>query len=374
MVGLLQGVRVLDLTRLLPGPLCTMHMADQGAEVIKVEDPDRGDYARTDMAFGQSMSHLFHAINRGKKSITLNLRKDADRDAFLRLLDIADVLVESFRPGVLDKLGLGHEALRARKPSLIICAMTAYGQTGPRRDEPAHDNNMLGLVGVADQFPRVDGAVAAPNYQIADVAGGSLTALSALAMALFRRERTGEGATIDISLAEGAFSSAVMPFAMSQLQGKTPEPGGDALTGLLPCYGYYATKDGRQIAMGALEPKFWAAFCATVGRPDLLPKGMVIGPDSEKAKAEIADLFRSKTFAQWTELLEGSGTCVTPVLRLDEAMADPQLVERGVVFEAVDPVDGQHQRIASPFVVDGARAKPQTPAPRHGEHNAEILG
>lgn len=270
MTNLLNGVRVLDLTRLLPGPLCTMHMADQGAEVIKIEDPGAGDYARTDMRFGVSMSHLFHAINRGKKSVILDLRTEDDRAALLDMVDDADVVVESFRPGVMDRLGIGHEALRARKPRLIICALTAYGQSGPRRNEPAHDNNMLALAGVADQFPRVDGAIQSPNYQIADVAGGSLTALSAIAMALFRRERTGEGSTLDISLTEGAITSAVMAFATRQMRGHAAKAGEDVLTGLLPCYGYYATKDDRQIAVGALEPKFWAAFCEAAQRSDLL--------------------------------------------------------------------------------------------------------
>ncbi|MEM6748108.1 MAG: CoA transferase [Pseudomonadota bacterium] len=369
MTALLEGVRVLDLTRLLPGPLCTMHLADQGAEVIKVEDKNRGDYARSDMAFGVSMSHLFHAVNRGKRSITLDLSSDDDRNAFLALVDTADVVVESFRPGVMDRLGVSHAQLRARKPSLIICAMTAYGQTGPLAEEPAHDNNMLALSGIADQFPRVDGAAHAPNYQIADVAGGSLTALSAIAMALFRRERTGEGATLDISLSEGAVASAVMAFATKQLHGELPPAGADILTGLLPCYNYYETKDGRQIAVGALEPKFWAAFCALVGRPDLLPKGIALGAQSDQAKKQVAGLFRSKTFSEWSALLQGSNTCVTPVQTLAEAEEDTHFTARGLFYKAIDPKDGEMMRIGSPIVVDGVRAKPRSPAPRQGEHN-----
>lgn len=373
MTALLDGIRVLDLTRLLPGPLCTMHLADQGAEVIKIEDPKRGDYARSDMAFGMSMSHLFHAINRGKKSIILDLANDPGREAFLSLVDSADVVVESFRPGVLDRLGLGHAFLRERKASLIICALTAYGQTGPLAGEPAHDNNMLALAGIADQFPRVDGAAASPNYQIADVAGGSLTGLSAIAMALFRRERTGEGATLDISLTEGAIASAVMAFATRNIHGKAAEAGKDLLTGMLPCYAYYQTKDDRQIAVGALEPKFWAQFCAVAGRPDLTAKGLAFGPEGETAKREIAELFRSRTYEEWSTLLEGSGTCVTPVKSLDEALEDPHLEARGIFFQADDPEDGTMMRVASPFVVDGERSRPAARAPRHGEHDDDIL-
>jgi crotonobetainyl-CoA:carnitine CoA-transferase CaiB-like acyl-CoA transferase len=350
-----------------------MHLADQGAEVIKIEDPGRGDYARLDMAVGVSMSHIFHAINRGKKSVILDLREDEGREALLSLVDTADVLVESFRPGVMDRLGIGHETLRKRKPSLIVCAMTAYGQSGPLRDEPAHDNNMLALTGIADQFPRVDGHAVSPNYQIADVAGGSLTALSAIAMALFRRERTGEGATLDISLAEGALASAVLPFSTRQLHGHTPAAGEDMLTGALPCYGYYQTKDDRQMACGALEIKFWLAFCEAAGRSDLASKGHLMGDDGKAAKEEVAALFRKKTRDEWTELLKGTECCVTPVLSLDEAMEAPHLTERGILYEAEDPVDGKMPRLASPVVVDGERAKPLAPAPRHGEHDDEVL-
>ncbi|MEE4211572.1 MAG: CoA transferase [Parvularcula sp.] len=370
MTALLSGVRVLDLTRLLPGPLATMHMADQGAEVIKIEDPERGDYARQDMAFGMTMSPIFHAMNRGKKSIRIDLTSENGRDSFLRLLRTADVVVESFRPGVMDKLGLSAERLREEKGDLILCSMSAYGQTGPRRHEPAHDNNMLALTGIADQFPRVEGRIAPPNYQIADIAGGSLTALSAISMALFRRERTGEGCVLDISLSDGALASAVIPFATMQMRGTPPKAGEDILTGLLPCYGYYETKDGRQIAMGALEPKFWLRFCEAVERMDLASKGLAFGPEGEAAKAEVAALFRSKTFEQWTALLDGVDACVTPVLTLEETLEDPQIAARGMVYEAADPEDGRMRRLASPITVDGQRAQPQAPAPRHGEHDA----
>ncbi|MCQ8185384.1 CaiB/BaiF CoA transferase family protein [Parvularcula maris] len=376
MTNLLQGIRVLDLTRLLPGPLCTLYMADQGAEVIKVEDEGAGDYARSEMAMGVSMSHLFHLLNRQKKSVTLDLREPEGRAALLRLVEAADVLVESFRPGVMDRLGLGSAVLREAKPDLIVCSMTAYGQTGPYRSQPAHDNNMLALTGIADQLPRAAGGeIGSPNFQIADIAGGSLTALSSIAMALFRRERTGEGATLDISLAEAALAAAVMPLATMQLRGgETPPPGGDMLTGLLPCYRYYETKDGRQIAMGALEGKFWRAFCEAAGRQDLADKGrdMTRGEGSTHHQTEL--LFRSRTFDEWRALLEGLEACVTPVLTLSEALNDPHLEERRVFYDVHDHEDGAIRHVASPIVVDGKRARPGQPAPRQGEHNEEILG
>lgn len=373
MSGLLDGIRVIDLTRLLPGPLCTMHLADQGADVIKVEDPKGGDYARQEMAMGVSMSHLFHAINRGKRSVILDLKTGEGRSALLTMLDQADVLVESFRPGVMDNLGLSHQTLRERFPSLVICAMTAYGQTGDMREKAGHDNNMAGFAGLVDQFPRVEGQAFGPNFPIADIAGGSLTALSAIAMALVQKERTGKGAILDISLLEGALSAAVMAFSTTQLHGRTPAPMQDILTGLLPCFNYYETADGGQVAVGALEAKFWAAFCMHVDRHDLIPKGLTLGPDGDATKAELRTLFKSKTLTEWTEILKDADCCVTPVLPMTEAIKQPLMVERGMVYESEDPVDGALTRLASPIVVDGERAQPSAAAPRHGEQTAEIF-
>jgi crotonobetainyl-CoA:carnitine CoA-transferase CaiB-like acyl-CoA transferase len=328
------------------------------------------------MALGISMSHLFHLLNRQKKSVTLDLRSPEGRTALLELVRSADVLVESFRPGVMDRLGLGADVLRGAKSDLVICSMTAYGQTGPYRSLPAHDNNMLALTGIADQLSRsVSGEIGSPNFQIADIAGGSLTALSAVAMALFRRERTGQGAVLDISLAEAALAAAVMPLATMQLRGgETPPPGGDMLTGLLPCYRYYETKDGRQIAMGALEAKFWRTFCEKAERPDLADRSRDMTRGEGSAHHETELLFRSRTFAEWRDLLAGVEACVTPVLTLEEALEDPHLQERGVFYEAEDPADGRLLHVASPFVVDGQRSRPNVPAPRQGEHNDELLG
>ena len=243
----------------------------------------------------------------------LDLTSDAGRAQFLDLVDTADVVVESFRPGVMDKLGIGTSALRGWKPSLIICLLTAHGQTGPRRAVPTHDNNMLSLAGIADQFSRVDGR-------------------------------------------------AVMPFATKQMLGDLPTAGADYLSGMLPCYGYYATKDDRQIAVGALEPKFWAAFCAVIDRPDLMAKGWVIGSDAEAATAEIAAVFREKTIAEWSEILSDADACVTPVLPLDEAMSDQHLTDRAAFWVAEDPQDGPIQHLSSPFVVDGKRSQPTSAA------------
>jgi crotonobetainyl-CoA:carnitine CoA-transferase CaiB-like acyl-CoA transferase len=375
MTDLLRNIRVLDLTRLLPGPLCTLHMADQGAEVIKVEDTGSGDYARSEMALNTSMSHLFHILNRGKRSITLDLRDSEGRDQLLALVRTADVVIESFRPGVMDRLGIGPATLRAVKPDLIVCSLSAYGQTGPRAQQPAHDNNMLALTGIADQFGRgPSGEIVGPNFQIADIAGGSLTALSAVAMALFRRERTGQGATLDISMAEAALAAAVMPLAAMQLRGgETAPAGADMLTGMLPCYRYYQTKDDRQIAVGALEPKFWRVLCQLIGRDDLAERGRDPSKGEGSVHEEMEKVFRSKSFGEWQHLLSDIEACVTPVLRLDEALQDPQLQARGALYTVHDRDDGPLCLPASPIVVDGDRARPTEPAPRQGEHNGLYL-
>ncbi|MGJ3231065.1 MAG: CaiB/BaiF CoA transferase family protein [Oceanicaulis sp.] len=371
MAGLLEGVKVLDLTRLLPGPLCTLHLADQGADVVKIEDPHAGDYARTDLAFGVSMSHLFHALNRGKRSIRLDLKSEDGRAALLELVRDADVLVESFRPGTLEKLGLAPDRLQAGNPGLVVCRISAYGQTGPLADKAAHDINMVGYAGLASQFPSHGGRLRLPGFQIADVAGGALTAAAAISMALVRKVRDGQGAVLDVAMAEAALSAGVTAFAMTQFHGRSPEPEADVLTGLLPCYGFYATKDGGQIAMGALEPKFWRAFCALVDRPDLEDKGLAVGPDGEHVKAELEKLFATKPLGKWTELLDGADCCVTPVLSIEQALTLPHFAERGLVYEAEDPVDGVMTRIGGAFLVDGERVKPAAPAPRHGEHDGD---
>lgn len=365
--GLLEGVRVLDLTRLLPGPLATMHLADQGAEVIKIEDPDKGDYARHDLAPPGRMSPLFHALNRGKRSVVIDLRAPAGREAFLGLVDTADVVVESFRPGVMADLGLSPQTLRARKAALVVCSITAHGQTGPLAGRPAHDNNMVGYAGVAALYPRdADGRIRSPDIQFADVAGGALHAAMAISMALARTARTSEGATLDISMVEAALSAAVLPFALREAF----EAGQGPLVGALPGYDYYRCQDGRHMAVGALEPKFWSLFCDAVGRPDLKAAHLAFGPPAESAKAELRTLFATRTRDEWAARLEPLGCCVTPVLSLDEALAHPQLAAREFLYAVSDPQDGEMLRMGAPFRVDGTRARPKTSAPRHGEHTA----
>lgn len=371
---LLTGVRVLDLSRLLPGPLATMQLADQGADVIKIEDANAGDYARTSMAFTTSMSHLFHVLNRAKRSIAIDLRTEPGRTLVLDLVETADAVVESFRPGTLEAMGLGYDVLKARKPNIIVCSISAYGQTGAYAKRPGHDINMCALSGVAHQSGAADGPPTLGNFQIADIAGGAMTAANAILAALFRRERTGAGAHLDVAMAGAALSLAVMPLATGQLRGGAPPGrGDDLLTGALACYRYYETQDGRYMSVGALEQKFWAVVCARLGLQHLTGKRLAFGEDGTAVHAEVAAAFLSQPLSHWTEVFADGGGCVEPVLDPGEARAHPWADSRGLTYRVDDPVDGPITHTAAAFGVDGKVARPQTIAPRHGEHGIEIL-
>ncbi|MEM8985205.1 MAG: CaiB/BaiF CoA-transferase family protein [Pseudomonadota bacterium] len=370
----LDGTVVLDLTRLLPGPLATLQLADHGAEVIKIEDIGKGDYARREMAFGISMSHLFHALNRGKKSAAIDLRADAGREAFLKLVATADVVVESFRPGVLDRLGIGYDQLKEVKNDIILCSITAYGQTGPYRDQAGHDINMCGYAGVSDQLGFENGAPAPSNFQIGDIAGGSLTATTAILMALLKRDRTQDGAHIDVSITDSLFAYNLLPFTNAQLFQKSPERGADILTGGLGCYGYYETSDGGYMAVGALEPKFWQAFCRKLDREDLIEEHLKFGDEAASLKQTLKEVFKTRTRDEWAAFLGDADCCITPVLTPLEAQNDPQIKSRGLLYTSEDPVDGEMLRLVNPIRMNGAAPAPAAPAPRLGEHTDEILG
>ncbi|MFI4952074.1 MAG: CaiB/BaiF CoA transferase family protein, partial [Burkholderiales bacterium] len=265
----LEGIRVLDLSRLLPGAVCTLHLADLGADVVKVEDTGRGDYARSlgiapGAAGGSAsgaVSAFYRMVNRNKRSLALDLKAGAGRDAFLRLAQRADVIVESFRPGVIDRLGVGYANVAAINPRLVYCSITGYGQTGPYRDRPGHDINYLGYAGVLDQTGTADGAPALSNLQVADLLGGAMNAATAILAALFGAARRGRGAHVDIAMTDGALAHNIFALHAIETLGHAQPRGRDLLTGGVPCYGVYATEDSRYLAVGALEAKFWRALC-----------------------------------------------------------------------------------------------------------------
>jgi crotonobetainyl-CoA:carnitine CoA-transferase CaiB-like acyl-CoA transferase len=357
----LAGVRVLDLTRLLPGPLGTMHLADLGADVIKIEDTGAGDYA------SPAVRAL---VNRNKRAIRIDLKHADGVATLLRLCREADVLVEGFRPGVMQRLGVGYEAVAAINPRIVYCSISGFGQTGPLRDMPGHDLNYTALAGVADQIGNAAGP-ALSNLPLADLLGGTMTAVAGILAALFDVQRSGSGRHVDIAIADGVLAHAVLPLAGWHQHGQVPQAGQSALTGALACYGFYRTADDRQVAVGALEPKFWDDLCRTLERPDLVPLHRSGNAATEEGlRAELAAIFGARPLAHWRSLFHDGVGCVTPVLRVDEALEHPHFRARGmrVVADGVAPL-----QFGCPIKMTGFNPSAPRPAPRAGEHTEEIL-
>jgi crotonobetainyl-CoA:carnitine CoA-transferase CaiB-like acyl-CoA transferase len=330
------GVRVIDLTRLLPGPLATRHLAELGAEVIKIEGPsDQGQddptrhmsRTREDMAAGRA-SLAFRMLNDGKQLRRLDLRDAAGRDALHALLADADVLVEGFRPGVMQRLGLGWAELHAAYPKLVVCAISGYGQHSVWSQRAGHDINYIAMAGVLEQVASAEGDIAVPNFQIGDLLGGTQAALAGVLAALVAAQRTGIGRYVDISMAHQVLRHNVLAASTLATRGRVAPPGRDLLSGGAPCYGAYRTADGRHLAVGALELKFWQALCEALQRPEWMQRHWSLGeaPGSAAAlelRTQLAEIFAAQPLAHWTQHFDGVDCCVTPVLRLDEAQAHP---------------------------------------------------
>jgi crotonobetainyl-CoA:carnitine CoA-transferase CaiB-like acyl-CoA transferase len=367
MSGPLAGLRVLDLSRLLPGGFCSLLLADYGADVLKVEDTGLGDYIRwappaIDGVEPSAASALFLALNRGKQSLRLDLKVREGRDVLFRLVREHDVLLESFRPGVLDRLGVGYERMKEENPGLVYCAITGYGQEGPDRERPGHDlnylarNGLLGLSGVAGGPPVPSAG------QIADLGGGALMAAWSILAALRERDRSGEGQLVDVSMTAGSQSWLAMVAARFLADGAEPERGGLELAGGLACYRTYACADGW-VALGALEPKFWAALCRGLGRDDLLPRHM-----DPAVAGELEAVFAGRTRAEWAAFDDEHGCCLEPVRGLGEALAGAELT-------AVEqPGAAAPVRLLAPPVRFGRTPGDGTrPGPRLGEHTDAVL-
>lgn len=347
----LQGIRVLDLTRLLPGPACTMHLADMGAEVIKIEDPGPGDYARHMGPVRNEVSLFFLAVNRGKQFLQLDLKDAAQRERFLAMVGEADVVVESFRPGVMNKLGLGWEVLRARNPKLVMCSISGYGQTGPFAQLAGHDINYIGYAGMLEQNTGPDGTPALPNLQVGDLLGGSLSAVQGILAALLAAKMSGRGRFIDVSMTDAVFAHNIMPIAAVNDSGHTAAPGRDLLTGGVPCYNVYRTSDQRYMAVGALELKFWETCCDVLERPDLKTRHWahgqeVGGSDAMAVKTELDALFVQQPLHYWTEKFATVDCCVTPILRADEAIRHPLFIARNMITQATHASEGEYWQIS----------------------------
>jgi alpha-methylacyl-CoA racemase len=370
----LQGLKVLDLSRLLPGPYASLVLADLGAQVDKVEDPQGGDYLRQMAPRVGEQSAMFAALNRNKRSLALDLKSPAGAAALRRLVRGYDVLIESFRPGVMEKLGLGYPTLCEAHPGLVYCALSGFGQTGPDRLRAGHDIGYLARSGVLGYGGAPDGPPALPGVQVADVGGGSLFAVVGILAALHERSRTGRGRFVDLSMTEGALAFLHMHLGVRLLQAEQGTPlrrGVEALNGGFPCYGVYRTSDGRHLAVGALEPKFFAGFCAALGRPDLLEFAYDTGEGGARAHAEIQEALGARPLAHWIAVFRPLDVCVEPVWEGDEVLADPQLNARGVFVKAHDPTLGREvTHLRSPLRFGDFTLRP---APALGEDGAVIL-
>src|SRR4051794_12620448 len=374
----LSDVKVLDLARLLPGGFCSLLLADLGAEVLKVEDTGMGDYIRwappyyggeEDQQSG-TRSALYLALNRGKRSIRLDLKAERGREALLRLVEAYDVVIDGFRPGVLERLGVGYERMQEANPGIVVCAITGYGQDGPNTGRAGHDMNYLGLVGLLGLTGARDGPPVQPGGQIADIGGGALMAAFGVMAALHERRRSGEGQYVDVSMADGALSWLAMVAGRYFCDGEVPRRGEQQLAGGLGCYMPYEAADGW-ISCGALEPKFWAAVCDGVDRPDLV-EVQFEAPQSDGWR-QVAAVFRTRTRDEWKAFNDQHDCCIEPVLDLDEALDSELVRARQMVVEMEQPQLGTVRQLGVPVKMSRTPADPTRPAPAFGEHTDEVL-
>jgi crotonobetainyl-CoA:carnitine CoA-transferase CaiB-like acyl-CoA transferase len=362
----LSGIRVLDLTRLLPGAFCTMLLADMGAEVIKVEDPDQGDYMRWTPPLVDGQSALFNSLNRNKKSVTLNLKAEQGRDLLLRLAVGADVLVEGNRPGVMKRLGLGWETLSERNPRLVMCSITGYGQDGPFAARAGHDINYMATAGGLGLNGSRGGPALPLSVQVADIGGGGLQAAVAILGALVAVQRGAQGRWLDVSMTDGAVSWMSLALA-ARGGGEEVGRGDQRLAGRHACYRVYACKGGGFYSVGALEPKFWAALCIAVGRPDIVGLQFAEGSEGQEVHRVMEEVFASRTRSEWERELAELDACCEPVLELDEVASHPQVQSRGLIAKVRTGVE---VRPAVQMRGDWRRKD----APGLGEDTAEVLG
>ena len=370
-----EGLKVLDLSRLLPGGFCSLLLADFGADVIKVEDTGMGDYIRWsppafEGAEETSKSALFLSLNRGKRSVRIDLKSEAGRDVLLRLVQDADVLLESFRPGVLDRLGVGYEVLKAVNPRLVYCAITGYGLTGPNVHRSGHDMNYLGLNGILSLTGDADGPPVSAGAQIADLGGGALMGAFGILAALRERDRSGEGQLVDVSMFDGALSWLAMVAARVFAGGERPRRGAEMLSGSLLCYRPYKCSDGW-VTLGALEPKFFAAWCHGVGREDLIEKQFE-GPGTS-AHGEVEAIFATRTRDEWAAFGDAHDCCLEPVLEVEEALDSELVRAREMVIEFEQPGAGTVKGLGMPVKLSRTPGRVRGGGPALGEHTEEVL-
>ena len=369
MTTALEDIRVLDLSRMLPGPYCSMMLADLGAEVIKVEEPNIGDPTRRSPPIVDGQSAPFNQVNRNKKSITLDLKQTEGREVFLKLASTADVVLEQFRPGVVERLGVGYGSVAAGNPRIVYCSLTGFGQDGPHRYRSGHDLNYLALSGVLGLTTDEHGKPVIPGVQLADLAGGMIAGFAILA-ALLARERTGRGQYVDVSMFDVMISMLPIPAAF-HFAGSTIAVGGKyVLSGAYPFYNVYETSDGKYMTLGALEPKFWAGFCLKVGREDLVSRQFDSADRRANLFEEVRAIFKSRTRSEWIELMRDADCCCEPVLTLSEAFEHPQTRAREMVRDAGH---SNIKQLGFAYKMSDTPPRETSRAPALGENTAELL-
>lgn len=370
----LDGIRVLDLTRLLPGAFCSLMLADNGAEVIKVEQPGVGDYNRSFAPINKHESGSFLLLNRNKKSLTLNLKKDAGKDILLRLAAQADVLIEGFRPGVMARLGLDYERLRQINARLVYCSISGFGQTGPYSQVAAHDLNYMGIAGALQLFETRDGEPQVPGLSIADVGGGSLMAAFAITAALIARSAQGGGQYIDISMTDGLVPWLCYHGADYLFAGVEPRGGHRPFLGRCACYNVYRCGDGKWLTLGIIEHHFWERFCTLVDRPAYVDNQWPDGDAAARQRQDVAEIFLGRSRNEWLTLLAERDVPAGPVNSFAEAFADAQLRHRDMLLEVEHPVEGRIPQLGFPIKFSATPSAITHPPPLLGQHSEEILG
>ncbi|MBD7977020.1 MULTISPECIES: CaiB/BaiF CoA transferase family protein [Pseudomonas] len=373
MSGPLSSLKILDFSTLLPGPFASLLLADMGADVLRVESPSRMDLVRVLPPHDQGVSASHAYLNRNKRGIALDLKKPEAVQLVKQLVQDYDIVLEQFRPGVMDKLGVGYEALKAINPRLIYVSITGYGQTGPYKDRAGHDINYLALAGLASYTGRRDSGPLPLGIQAADIAGGSLHGVIGLLAAVVQRQVTGQGQQVDISMTDCAFSLHAMAGAGYLACGVEPAMENQPLNGG-SFYDYYQSRDGRWFSVGSLEPQFMQQFCAALGRPELAARGLSLRPEDQQAlKREIQNEFDKRDFADWCERFAALDACVEPVLSLAEAVEHPQLQARGVVTDVPRDSAEPQRQIACPIRFSAGLDTPRHIGVSVGAHTDQVL-
>jgi len=371
--GPLNGVKMLDLSRLLPGPYCSLLLADLGMDVLKVEDPEQGDYMRMMGPVRKNDGAYFLALNRNKKSMILNLKVEEGKEIFYKLIETYDIVLEGFRPGVMDRLGIGYQELKKRNPGVIFCSLSGYGQDGPYRDRSGHDINYIGLGGILELTGTKETGPVIPGVQIADIGAGAMMAAFAILAAVIHRQKTGEGQHLDVAMHDGVISWLSIHAGKYLTDQILPQRGEMHLSGRYACYQVYPTKNGRYMSLGALEPKFWKNFCEAVGKKDLILKQFIEGEERIRIIEEIKNLFRTRTQKEWADFFKEVDACCEPILTLDEVFQHPQVLHREMVVAYEHPVEGEMRQVGNPIKSSLFPFAVPAPSPQWGEHTTEVL-